>query len=80
MLTLHLGTIPMRWGNVLLVNSNPVALEVQKMYSLTLVQNQNQYGVVGGAVNLPHVLTNIGNTADGSALGLEYKVALIILI
>ncbi len=51
-------------GNVLLVNSNPVALEVQKTYSLTLVQNQNQYGVVGGAVNLPHVLTNTGNTAD----------------
>ncbi|WP_395442325.1 isopeptide-forming domain-containing fimbrial protein [Acinetobacter sp. P1332] len=57
-------------GNVLLVNSNPVALEVQKTYSLTLVQNQNQYGVVGGAVNLPHVLTNTGNTADRYTLGL----------
>ncbi|MNZ25196.1 hypothetical protein D3C78_423600 [compost metagenome] len=57
-------------GNVLLVNSNPVALEVQKTYSLTLVQNQNQYGVVGGAVNLPHVLTNTGNIADRYTLGL----------
>ena len=57
-------------GNVLLVNSNPVALEVQKTYSLTLVQNQNQYGVVGGAVNLPHVLTNTGKTAARSTLGL----------
>lgn len=57
-------------GNVLLVNSNPVALEVQKTYSLTLVQNQNQYGVVGGSVNLPHVLTNTGNTADRYTLGL----------
>ena len=57
-------------GNVLLVNSNPVALEVQKTYSLTLVQNQNQYGVVGGAVNLPHVLTNTGNTADRYTLRL----------
>ena len=57
-------------GNVLLFNSNPVSLEVQKTYSLTLVQNQNQYGVVGGAVNLPHVLTNTGNTADRYTLGL----------
>lgn len=51
-------------GNLLLVNSNPVALEVQKTYALTLVQNQNQYGAIGGVVNLPHVLTNTGNTAD----------------
>ncbi|MEG2267755.1 MAG: isopeptide-forming domain-containing fimbrial protein, partial [Acinetobacter sp.] len=57
-------------GNLLLVNSNPVALEVQKTYSLTLVQNQNQYGVLGGAVNLPHVLTNTGNTADRYTLAL----------
>jgi len=57
-------------GNVLLVNSNPVALEVQKTYALTLVQNQNQYGVIGGVVNLPHVLTNTGNTTDQYSLSL----------
>ena len=57
-------------GNVLLVNSNPVALEVQKTYSLTLVQNQNQYGVIGGVVNIPHILTNTGNTADRYSLSL----------
>jgi len=57
-------------GNVLLVNSNPVALEVQKTYSLTLLQNQNQYGAIGGVVNLPHVLTNTGNSADRYTLAL----------
>lgn len=57
-------------GNVLLVNSNPVALEVQKTYSLTLLQNQNQYGAIGGTVNLPHVLTNTGNTTDLYTLSL----------
>lgn len=57
-------------GNLLLVNSNPVALEVQKTYALTLVQNQNQYGTVGAVVNLPHVLTNTGNTTDRYSLGL----------
>ncbi len=57
-------------GNVLLVNSNSVALEVQKTYSLTLLQNQNQYGVIGGTVNLPHVLTNTGNTTDRYTLSL----------
>ncbi|TCB34085.1 isopeptide-forming domain-containing fimbrial protein [Acinetobacter sp. ANC 4910] len=57
-------------GNLLLVNSNPVALEVQKTYSLTLLQNQNQYGAIGGVVNLPHVLTNTGNSADRYTLAL----------
>lgn len=57
-------------GNILLVNSNPVALEVQKTYALTLVQNQNQYGVIGGVVNLPHVLTNTGNGTDEFTLSL----------
>ncbi|MGH1401937.1 MAG: isopeptide-forming domain-containing fimbrial protein [Acinetobacter tandoii] len=57
-------------GNVLLINSNPVALEVQKTYSLTLLQNQNQYGAIGGTVNLPHVLTNTGNTTDRYTLSL----------
>ena len=57
-------------GNVLLVNSNPVALEVQKTYSLDLAQDQEQYGSIGGTVNLPHVLTNTGNTADQYTLSL----------
>ncbi len=51
-------------GNLLVVNSNPVSLEVQKIYALTLVQNQNQLGTIGAQVSFPHVLTNTGNTPD----------------
>lgn len=57
-------------GNILVVNSNPVSLEVQKSYALTLVQNQQQLGIVGGQVNFPHVLTNTGNTEDSYQLSL----------
>lgn len=58
-------------GNILIVNSNPVSLEVQKILALTLVQNQQQQGTAGGQVNFPHVLTNTGNTLD------TYKLSLI---
>ena len=58
-------------GNILIVNSNPVSLEVQKILALTLVQNQQQQSTIGGQVNFPHILTNTGNTAD------TYKLSLI---
>lgn len=60
----------MRWGMFYWSIPIPWHWKCKKTYSLTLVQNQNQYGVVGGAVNLPHVLTNTGNTADRYTLGL----------
>lgn len=60
-------------GNVLLVNSNPVSLEVQKILALTLVQDQQQQSTVGGQVNFPHVLTNAGNTYDSYMLSLIHS-------
>lgn len=51
-------------GNLQVVNSNPVSLTIQKVYALDLIQNQQQIGVIGGQLNFPHVLTNIGNTTD----------------
>lgn len=51
-------------GNLQVVTSNPVSLTVQKVYALDLIQNQQQIGVVGGQLNFPHVLTNMGNTTD----------------
>lgn len=60
-------------GNVLLVNSNPVSLEVQKILALTLVQDQQQQSTVGGQVNFPHVLTNAGNTYDSYILSLIHS-------
>lgn len=62
-------------GNLLLVNSNPVSLEVQKILSLTLVQNQQQQSTVGGQVNFPHVLTNTGNSSDSYVLSLTHSTA-----
>ncbi|MDV2467716.1 hypothetical protein QR674_01790 [Acinetobacter chinensis] len=60
-------------GNLLVVNSNPVSLEVQKVYALTLVQNQNQLGTIGAQVSFPHVLTNTGNMPDTYKFSLEQK-------
>ena len=60
-------------GNVLLVNSNPVSLEVQKILALTLVQDHQQQSTVGGQVNFPHVLTNAGNTYDSYMLSLIHS-------
>ena len=60
-------------GNILLVNSNPVSLEVQKILALKLVQDQQQQSTVGGQVNFPHVLTNSGNTSDSYILSLIHS-------
>lgn len=57
-------------GNLQVVNSNPVSLTIQKVYALDLIQNQQQLGVVGGQLNFPHVLTNIGNTTDSYTFNL----------
>lgn len=57
-------------GNLQIVNSNPVSLTIQKVYALDLMQNQQQIGVVGGQLNFPHVLTNMGNTTDSYTLSL----------
>jgi len=62
-------------GNTLVVNSNPVSLEVQKILALTLVQNQQQQSTIGGLVNFPHVLTNTGNTSDRYALSLTHSAS-----
>lgn len=62
-------------GSTLVVNSNPVSLEVQKILALTLVQNQQQQSTIGGLVNFPHVLTNTGNTSDRYALSLTHSVS-----
>lgn len=60
-------------GNILIVNSNPVSLEVQKILALTLVQNQQQQSTIGGQVNFPHILTNTGNTSDSYRLSLNHS-------
>lgn len=51
-------------GNVQVINSNPVSLTIQKVYALTLQQNQQQVATLGAPVAFPHLLTNTGNSAD----------------
>ena len=57
-------------GNLQTINSNPVILTVQPIYSLSLQSNQQNIGTIGSKLNFPHVLTNTGNIAD------NYKVVL----
>lgn len=57
-------------GNLQTINSNPVILTVQAIYSLSLQSNQQNIGTIGSKLNFPHVLTNTGNIAD------NYKLAL----
>ncbi|RLL39208.1 DUF11 domain-containing protein [Acinetobacter cumulans] len=57
-------------GNLQVINSNPVILTVQPIYSLSLQSNQQNIGTIGSKLNFPHVLTNTGNIAD------NYKVVL----
>ena len=52
------------------INSNPVILTVQPIYSLSLQSNQQNIGTIGSKLNFPHVLTNTGNIAD------SYKITL----
>ncbi|MFX9962104.1 hypothetical protein ABTP39_19155, partial [Acinetobacter baumannii] len=51
-------------GNLQVLNSNPVILTVQPIYSLSLQSNQQNIGTIGSKLNFPHVLTNTGNIAD----------------
>lgn len=51
-------------GNVQVINSNPVSLTIQSVYSFTLQQNQQQVGTIGAQVTFPHLLTNTGNSTD----------------
>ena len=57
-------------GNLQTINSNPVILTVQAIYSLSLQSNQQNIGTIGSKLNFPHVLSNTGNIAD------DYKIAL----
>ncbi len=58
-------------GNTQIINSNPVALTVQKVYALTLQQNQAQVATLGSSVTFPHLLTNTGNSPDQYLLNLS---------
>lgn len=57
-----------RFGNVQVINSNPVELVVSEVRALQLVRNQDQIGLIGGQISYPHTLTNTGNVADSYAL------------
>lgn len=57
-------------GNLQVINSNPVILTVQPIYSLSLQSDQQNIGTIGSKLNFPHVLTNTGNIAD------SYKITL----
>lgn len=57
-------------GNVQIVDSNPVSLTIQKVLALDLTQDQQQNGNIGAKLNFPHLLTNIGNSADDYQLNL----------
>ena len=58
-------------GNTLVINSNPVSLTVQKVYALTLLENQTQVATLGAPVTFPHLLTNTGNSPDQYLLNLS---------
>lgn len=58
-------------GNTLVINSNPVSLTVQKVYALTLLENQTQVATLGAPVTFPHLLTNTGNSPDTYVLSLS---------
>lgn len=58
-------------GNTLVINSNPVSLTVQKVYALTLLENQTQVATLGAPVTFPHLLTNTGNSPDTYVLNLS---------
>ena len=57
-----------RFGNIQVINSNPVELVVSEVRALQLVRNQDQIGLIGGQISYPHTLTNTGNVADSYAL------------
>lgn len=50
------------------VTSNMVETLVQQVAGLDLVQDQSKRGSIGGTVQFPHVLTNVGNGDDSFSL------------
>ena len=62
-------------GNVQVVNSNPVSLTIEKVYALTLQQNQQQVATLGAPVAFPHLLTNTGNSPDQYLLNLTQQTS-----
>ncbi|MBF7684265.1 DUF11 domain-containing protein [Acinetobacter sp. B10A] len=58
-------------GNLQVINSNPVILTVQAIYSLSLQSNQQNIGTIGSKVSFPHVLLNTGNIVDDYKLSLK---------
>lgn len=62
------------YGNVQVINSNPVELTVTEVRALQLIRDQQQLGLIGGQINFPHTLTNTGNIADTYQLSLNQQV------
>lgn len=58
-------------GNTQVITSNPVSLTVQKVYALSLKENQQQVATLGAPVTFPHLLTNTGNSPDQYLLTLS---------
>ncbi len=52
------------YGNVQVINSNPVELTITEVRAVQLIRNQQQLGLIGGQINFPHTLTNTGNITD----------------
>lgn len=58
-------------GNLQVVNSNPVSLTIEKVYALTLQQDQQQVALLAAPVAFPHLLSNSGNSPDQYLLTLS---------
>lgn len=61
------------YGNVQVINSNPVDLTITEVRALQLVRNQQQNGLIGGQISYPHVLTNSGNVRDSYQFSLTQQ-------
>ncbi|MEY2862776.1 MAG: hypothetical protein RLY58_483 [Pseudomonadota bacterium] len=61
------------YGNVQVINSNPVELTITEVRALSLVRDQQQNGLIGGQISYPHVLTNSGNVRDTYLFSITQK-------
>jgi uncharacterized repeat protein (TIGR01451 family) len=59
------------FGNVQVINSNPVELTITEVRALQLIRDQQQLGLIGGQINFPHTLSNTGNVADSYQLSIS---------
>lgn len=57
-------------GATIRLDSNAVVLTIQPVEALTLTQDQTVEAAIGTVVNLPHTLTNTGNTPSSYTLDL----------